>query len=214
MHNALITASGEKMSKSLSNSLLVSEVVKRVRPLELRYYLVASHYRSNVEFSFEAAEEAGVAFRRIENFLSRATERVGAVEPAGDLPAAFAEAMDDDLSAPAAVAVVHECVRVGNTALAEDDHDSIAATAAAVRAMLGVFGVDPHAEPWISRERSAPSGTETAVIGGLVAALLKQRQAARDRRDFAAADAIRGQLNDVGVDVEDTPHGPRWTVQT
>jgi cysteinyl-tRNA synthetase len=214
MHNAWITASGEKMSKSLTNSLLVSEVVKRVRPLELRYYLVASHYRSNVEFSFEAVEEAGVGFRRTENFLSRAAEAVGQVVPADALPADFTQAMDDDLSTPAAVAVVHEFVRAGNTALAEDDRDSVAAIAAAVRGMLGIFGVDPQAEPWVSREQPASRGTETVVIDKLVSALLQQRQQARDRRDFAAADTIRDQLSDVGVDVEDTPHGPRWTVRT
>ncbi len=214
MHNAWVTASGEKMSKSLTNSLLVSEVVKRVRPLELRYYLIASHYRSNVEFSFEAAEEAGVGFRRIENFLSRAAEAVGPFEPAHDLPADFTEAMDDDLSAPAAVAVLHDSVRLGNAALADGDHDSVAHVAAAVRGMLGIFGVDPQAEPWRSRERSTSSDTEAVVIDGLVSALLQQRQEARDRRDFAAADAIRDQLGSFGVDVEDTPKGPRWTVRS
>ena len=81
MHNAWVTTSGEKMSKSLGNSLLVSEVVKRVRPIELRYYLVASHYRSHVEFSFEALDEAASAFRRIEGYVVRATELVGDIGP-------------------------------------------------------------------------------------------------------------------------------------
>ena len=71
MHNAWITTSGEKMSKSLGNSLLVPNVLERVRGIELRYYMVAAHYRSHVEFSFEALEEAAVGFRRIEGFLER-----------------------------------------------------------------------------------------------------------------------------------------------
>jgi cysteinyl-tRNA synthetase len=75
MHNAWVTTSGEKMSKSLGNSLLVSEVVKRVRPIELRYYLASAHYRSHVEFSFEALDEAAAAFRRIEGYVVRASEQ-------------------------------------------------------------------------------------------------------------------------------------------
>ncbi len=72
MHNAWITTAGEKMSKSLGNSLLIPNVLERVRGIELRYYMVAAHYRSHVEFSFEALDEAATAFRRIENFLDRA----------------------------------------------------------------------------------------------------------------------------------------------
>ena len=209
MHNAWITASGEKMSKSLPNSMLVSEVVGRVRPLELRYYLVSSHYRSNVEFSFEALEEAGTGFRRIENFLTRAGE-LGDLEVAGELPADFVAAMDDDLAAPAALAIVHEAVRVGNVALGAGDRDEVMRTGARVRGMLAVFGVDPLGEPWVSRARI--SDGHSSVIDALVVALLQQRQGARARRDFAAADAVRDQLREAGVEVEDTPQGPRWTV--
>jgi cysteinyl-tRNA synthetase len=211
MHNAWITASGEKMSKSLSNSMLVTEVVRRVRPIELRYYLVSSHYRSNVEFSFEALEEAGAGFRRVEGFVRRATEVAGQTEPAAVLPAAFVEAMDDDLSAPAALAVLHETVRHGNIALeTSEGAGEVVRHVAAVRGMLGIFGVDPLAEPWISRGGSDARSTE--VIDALVAALLDQREEARVRQDFATADAVRDQLKDAGVEVEDTPQGPRWTV--
>ncbi|MBA2443938.1 MAG: cysteine--tRNA ligase [Nocardioidaceae bacterium] len=209
MHNAWITAAGEKMSKSLTNSMLVSEVVNRVRPIELRYYLVSSHYRSNVEFSFEALEEAGAGFRRIENFLLRARE-LADVEAAADVPADFAAAMDDDLAAPAALAIVHEAVRVGNVALAAEDEDEVMRSAARLRAMLAIFGLDPLEEPWASRAKT--SGGLDVVIDALVAALLQQRQEARARKDFAAADAVRDQLREAGVEVEDTPQGPRWTV--
>ncbi len=86
MHNAWITTAGEKMSKSLGNSLLIPEVLKRVRGIELRYYIVAAHYRSHVEFSFDALDEAAAGFRRIENFLDRAGEG----QP-GELPEEFAD---------------------------------------------------------------------------------------------------------------------------
>ncbi len=75
LHNAWITTAGEKMSKSLGNSLLVPSVLERVRGIELRFYIVAAHYRSHVEFSFEALDEAAVGFRRIEGFLERVPAR-------------------------------------------------------------------------------------------------------------------------------------------
>ncbi len=205
MHHGWVTLGGEKMSKSLGNTALVDEVVKRVRPVELRYYLVGPHYRSTVEFTDESLAEAATAYRRLESFVQRAAERVGTGEP-GALPAEFTAAMDDDLGTPAAIAVVHEAVRRGNTALADGDDAAVAETLGAVRAMLGVLGLDPLDPRW------SGGGDERLgqVTDGLVALALEQRQAARARKDFAAADAIRDQLKALGVQVEDTPQGTRW----
>ncbi len=208
MHNLWVTASGEKMSKSLGNGMQVSEVVKRVPPIAVRYYLAQPHYRSHVEFSFEALDEAAAAFSRIQSFLTRAVERVGPVEPALDLPAEFTTAMDDDLATPAAVAVVHAAVRTGNAALDASDDALVTSSAASVRAMLGVLGLDPLAEPWLSAASSDVA--LTGVVDGLVRAMLDQREAARARRDYPAADAVRAQLSALGVNVKDTPSGPRW----
>jgi cysteinyl-tRNA synthetase len=203
MHNAWITTSGEKMSKSLGNSLLIPEVLKVVRGIELRYYIVAAHYRSHVEFSYDALEEAAQGFRRIENFL----DRVGPGD-AGEIPEAFAEAMDDDLGTPAAVAVLYDAVREGNRQLAAGEDAS--ATAAQVRAMLDVLGLDPEDPAWPSRG-GADAGL-TAAVDALVAGLLEQRQAARAAKDFATADAIRDQIKAAGIEVEDTPDGPKWSL--
>ena len=211
MHNAWVTTSGEKMSKSLGNSLLVSEVVQRVRPIELRYYLVAAHYRSNIEFSEGAMAEAGAGFRRIEGFLERAVEITGLVEP-GIACAEFVEAMDDDLGVPAALAALHNVVREGNSLLAAGDTPSLRGTVAGVRAMLDVLGLDPFAEPWASRAGGEGDALRT-VVDGLVQLLLDQRTAARQARDFATADAIRDRLGALGVAVEDTPGGARWTIE-
>jgi cysteinyl-tRNA synthetase len=114
--------------------------------------------------------------------------------------------MDDDLGTPAAIAVVHEAVRRGNTALAGGDDAAVAEILAAVRGMLAVLGLDPLDPRW------SAGGDERLgqVTDGLVALALEQRQAARARKDFAAADAIRDQLKALGVQVEDTPQGPRW----
>ncbi|ROR92491.1 cysteine--tRNA ligase [Nocardioides aurantiacus] len=203
MHNAWITTSGEKMSKSLGNSLLVPAVLERVRGIELRYYMVAAHYRSTVEFSFEALEEAASAFRRVEGFLDRVD-----AEP-GELPAAFVEAMDDDLGTSAAVAVLHDAVREGNRLHDAGDTTGAREAAGRVLAMLDVLGLSPRDPHW-----ATGSGDEGLrdVVDALVRGLLDQRARARADKDFAAADAIRDQIKAAGVEIEDTAQGPRWSV--
>jgi cysteinyl-tRNA synthetase len=206
MHNGWVTLGGEKMSKSLGNTALVDEVVKRVRPVELRYYLVAPHYRSTIEFTDAALQESGAAYRRLESFVRHAAERVGADAGERVMCAAFTEAMDDDLGTPAAVAAIHETVREGNTALAAGDDTAVAGALGSVRAMLSVLGLDPLDPQW------ATGGDDRLgqATDGLVGLALEQRQAARARKDYAAADAIRDRLTALGVQVEDTPQGTRW----
>jgi cysteinyl-tRNA synthetase len=210
LHNAWITTSGEKMSKSLGNSLLVPEVLKQVRGIELRYYMVAAHYRSHVEFSFEALQDAAAAFRRIEGFLDRAAAVLGDV-PGGGVPCAdFTKAMDDDLGTPAAVAAIHEVVREGNKLMTEGASDALRGSAASVRAMLGVLGLDPADPAWDGSSREGARLTE--VVDVLLAGLLEQRNEARAAKDWATADAIRDRIKAAGIEVEDTPDGPRWTI--
>jgi len=212
MHNGLVGVAGEKMSKSLGNSLLVDAIITRVRPAELRYYLGQAHYRSEIEYSAEALAEAAAAYRRIEGFVTRAAETAtspesAAAPEAGALPAPFTAALDDDLGVPQALAVVHEAVTDGNSALAAGDAAGAAKHLAEVRAMLAVLGLDPLAAPW-----SAGHGGDSlrAVVGALAGMALEQRQAARERKDFTAADGIRDRLLAAGIVIEDTPSGPRW----
>ncbi|OEV10024.1 cysteinyl-tRNA synthetase [Streptomyces sp. Amel2xB2] len=210
-HNAWVTMSGEKMSKSLGNSVLVSEMVKHWRPIVLRYYLGSPHYRSTIEYSEESLREAEVAFGRIEGFVQRAAELVGEVAPAAEIPAAFAEAMDDDFAVPQALAVVHTTVRQGNAAMGEDDKEATARAFADVRAMLGILGLDPLDARWQSTAEAAGRGGELReAVDSLVRLVLDQRQAARERKDYATADAIRDELKQAGLVIEDTPSGPRW----
>ncbi|WP_205473723.1 cysteine--tRNA ligase [Nocardioides sp. SYSU D00038] len=206
MHNAWITTAGEKMSKSLGNSLTVPAVLQRYRGVELRFYVVAAHYRSHVEFSFEALDEAAQGFRRIENFLDRA----GATGDApAELPEPFVAAMDDDLGTPAAVAVVYDAVREGNRLLASGE--DAAALAGQVRAMLDVLGLDP-ADPAWPGSGSGDDARLTQAVDVLVGGLLEERTRARAEKDFAAADAIRDRLKDAGIEIEDTPTGPKWSI--
>jgi len=246
MHNGLLGLDGEKMSKSLGNSLLVSEVLTRVRAPELRYYLVQAHYRSLLEYSEDALEEAAAAYQRIERFSVRAQEVLmdetgppGAASPgagsgspgagspgagrpgsgspgageASELPVSFRAAMDDDLSVPAALAAVHACVRDGNQALAGSDKAGVRASLVRLQGMLGALGLDPLTPPWAGAASPGSGSRLTDVVGALVKLTLEQRDAARARRDYATADAIRDGLDEIGVQVEDTPQGPRWELK-
>jgi cysteinyl-tRNA synthetase len=203
MHNAMVNLGGVKISKSAKNSVLVTEVVKRVRPIELRYYLLAAHYRSIIEFGFESLAESAAAFKRIEGYVVRATETSGGAGPATEVPEEFARAMDDDLGVPAALAVLQGVLRDGNKNLAD------VGTLASVRAMLGVLGLDPLAAPWSAGSDDAAL---TAALDALVGSLVAARQEARAAKDFGTADAIRDRLTAAGIEVEDTAGGPRWTV--
>jgi cysteinyl-tRNA synthetase len=207
LHNGLVTIDGVKMSKSLGNSLLIPEVLRQYRAVELRYYLATPHYRSGIDYHEGALAEAAAAYRRIESFVTRAGELVGDL-PAGPLPAAFCGAMNDDLGVPQAIAVVHNAVRDGNAALADTDKGAVAERYAEVRGMLGVLGLDPLSDQWRDDRR----GDLTAVVDALVAVALDQRAEARKRKDYTAADDIRARLTGAGVQVEDTPSGPRWTL--
>ena len=148
MHNAWITTSGEKMSKSLGNSLLVPAVLERVRGIELRYYIVAAHYRSHVEFSFEALDEAAPGLPA-DRELPRPRRRRAGRRPATLPRARFAAAMDDDLGTPAAVAVLYDTVREGNRRLAAA-RPPAPSRPRPVRAMLDVLGLDPADPAWPS----------------------------------------------------------------
>ena len=230
LHNGLLGLSGEKMSKSLGNSLLVTDVLDRVRAPELRYYLAQAHYRSLLDFSEDSLDEAVAAYQRIERFVVRATEMLGgfsgddlprrvADDDQGVLPTSFCSALDEDVGVPKALAAVHACVRDGNQALTAGDKTSLQTSLARLRAMLGVLGLDPLAPNWSGSGAGSGSGgfgsseRLRGVVSALVKLTLEQRDAARARRDYATADAIRNGLDDIGVVVEDTPEGPRWELK-
>ena len=181
-----------------------------MRPIELRYYLVASHYRSVVEFSFEALDEAASAYRRIEGFVRRATEVVGEACRGGVLCAEFAEAMDDDLSVPAALAALQGVIREGNKLLAATARRTRCAATWPPCARCSTCSASTRCRaPWVT----AGGGSDLRrVVDQLVAVALQERAEARTRKDFAAADRIRDRLTAAGIAVEDTPDGPRWTL--
>ena len=221
MHNAWVTMAGEKMSKSLGNTALVSEVTRAYNPRAVRFFLLSPHYRSTIEFSPAdddargSLTEAEKAIDRIDSFLARAAEHLAGGEPTAGEPttaewAAFASAMDDDLGTPGAVAALFDAVRGGNQALADRDSARIAAHHHAVSTMLDVFGINPTSPQWADE-----GGSEELrpVVDGLVGALLEQRAAARAAKDWASADAIRDTLAGLGLAITDTPTGAKWTLE-
>jgi cysteinyl-tRNA synthetase len=196
------------MSKSLGNSLQVHELLKTVRGIELRWYLGSAHYRSMLEFSHEALAESATAFRRIEGFLTRSVELLG-VEPTPVVSAAFKDAMNDDLAVPTALASISEALKTGNSAITAGDKAVIASAANEIRGALDVLGCDPFDPTFAS---SGSSDDMTAALDGTIKLALEQRTAARERKDFAASDAIRDGLASLGITIEDTAQGPRWSI--
>jgi cysteinyl-tRNA synthetase len=212
VHNGLVVVEGQKMSKSLGNSIYAAEFLAAARPVVVRYYLGSAHYRSSIDYHPGSLVEAEAAYSRIEGFLARAAAAVEAtpeVEQTGALPVpdAFAMAMDDDLGVPQALGVLHETVRQGNAALDAGDVARAARLRAEALAMLGVLGLDP-AEWTVSTQGAAAD----AVLGSLVEQLIGEREAARSSKDFAAADRVRDTLAAAGVVLEDTPTGPKWSI--
>ena len=208
LHNGWVTMAGEKMSKSLGNVLSIPAVLQRVRPVELRYYLGSAHYRSMLEFSETALQDAVKAYTGIEDFLLRVRTRVGAVVPGRWTPR-FAAALDDDLSVPIALAEIHSARADGNRALESGDHESALARAGEIRSMMAVLGVDPLDERW---ETCDETSAALAAVDVLVHAEVERREAARALRDWPLADEIRDRLKKAGIEVTDTADGPQWSL--
>ncbi len=213
MHSAWVTQSGAKMSKSLGNGLLVSEVLDQYHPAALRLALAGVHYRSMLEYADSTLDDATATWARLSGFVLRASDRVGAPTAeqvwVAELPEAFVTAMDDDLSVPRAFAHIHETVRAGNAALTSGDDEAARSALLSVRAMLDVLGLDPASVQW--RDDSSTTGALVA-LDSLVRADIEARSDARANKDWAAADAIRDRLAAANIVIEDSADGARWSL--
>lgn len=203
MHNGMVTYEGEKMSKSIGNTISPAQMLQMARPLVVRYYLGSAHYRSILDYRPSSLQEAATAIERVEAFLA-ATQDV--LKPGREVPEAFAEAMDDDVNIPRALAVLHEQTRAGNAALAAGEDASEAANA--VMAMAEVLGL----AQLMSFNAEGTSGAEHEALDALIQAVLAERADARAQKDWAKADAMRDLLASAGVQVKDGANGSTWSV--
>ena len=203
MHNGMVTYEGEKMSKSIGNTISPAQMLEMARPLVVRYYLGSAHYRSVLDYRPSSLQEAATAIERVEAFLA-ATQDL--LKPGREVPEAFAEAMDDDVNIPRALAVLHEQTRAGNAALAAGEDASDAANA--VMAMADVLGL----AQLMSFNAEGTSGAEHEALDSLIQAVLAERADARAQKDWAKADAMRDLLASAGVQVKDGANGSTWSV--
>ncbi|MFG6443939.1 cysteine--tRNA ligase [Microbacterium sp. P07] len=212
VHNGLVTVDGQKMSKSLGNFVLADEVLSSRDPLVVRYALGAAHYRSNLDISDRAFDEAEAALERIRSFQERAarllTPAEGRWSAEASVPERFASAMDDDLGVPQALAAIHDAVREGNVALERGDEKAVAEAFASVAVMTGILGLDPLDPRWAT----GGGGGEASALDALVVTMINQRADARASKDWATADRIRDAIAAAGIVLEDGPDGTHWSV--
>ncbi|MGO1433999.1 MAG: cysteine--tRNA ligase [Canibacter sp.] len=211
VHNGLVNTGGQKMSKSLGNSLFAAELLRQAEPLVIRYFLGSAHYRSVLEFTPSSLTEAAAALQRVEAALVRAKRELGEIpephEPElTELPAEFIAELEDDFAIPGALAVVHSTTRRVNSALDTEKTEEAARDVQALVAMLGVLHIDPRHPDWVQGSAASPA------LDLLVGELISRRAEARKARDFATSDAIRDQLQAAGITLEDTAGETHWSV--
>lgn len=206
MHNGMVTYEGEKMSKSIGNTISPVQMLQQARPLVVRYYLGSAHYRSVLDYRPTSLEEARVAIERVEAFLAATLELMDPNPQDRRVPQDFADALDDDMNIPRALAVLHEQTRAGNAALAAGTDASEFANA--VWAMTNVLGLISL----MNLDGSGASGAEHQALDALIHTILEQRASARAEKDWATADRMRDVLAATGITVKDGAQGSTWSL--
>jgi cysteinyl-tRNA synthetase len=204
MHNGFVRVNEEKMSKSLGNFFILREVLDNYRAEEIRYFIVSSHYRSQLNYSGEQLDNARAALQRLYAALqdTKAVEIAGA----GDYQQRFEQALDDDFNTANAIAVLFDLVREINRAKAAGDErrHQLASLLRHLGAVLGLLQASP--EDFLRSQAGPGNGLSDSAIEEMVAARLQ----ARGDRDWAKADRIRDELSAAGIVIEDGSEGTRW----
>ena len=201
MHNGFVTVNRSKMSKSLGNTLVIHELLEDTKGEVLRYLLLSAHYRQPLDWSEEALVRAQRTLDRIYGVLRDANDRFGPFEAAENPSEKFMSTLLDDINTPEALAELNnEARRLAN---AEDEASARIAAGdfLAASALIGLFQQDPSA--WLAGDTEGLDDT-------LIDQLIEERNKARRQKDFARADEIRDQLQDMGISLEDVADGTRW----
>ncbi|OAT76081.1 cysteine--tRNA ligase [Mangrovibacter phragmitis] len=204
MHSGMVMVDREKMSKSLGNFFTVRDVLKYYDAETVRYFLMSGHYRSQLNYSEENLKQARASLERLYTAL-RGTDKAAVAMGGEVFKARFCEAMDDDFNTPEAYSVLFDMAREVNRLKSEDmaAANGLAAALRDIAAVLGILDQDP--ETFLQSGAQADDG-EVAEIE----ALIQQRLDARKAKDWAAADAARDRLNEMGIVLEDGPQGTTW----
>lgn len=211
MHAGAVRVDEEKMSKSLGNFFTIRDVLVEHDPEVVRYLLVASHYRSPINYSVDSLSEARRSLTRLYTALDNIDPEpepvsLSLAEPSSGHARRFAEAMDDDFNTPEALAVLFELTRELNRARANDTAD-VPRLAGELRALGGVLGL-------LSQSPATFLKGETALDEADIEAQIARRAEAKAARDFATADSIRDELAAQGIILKDSREGTRWVVQS
>ncbi|MEO5928337.1 MAG: cysteine--tRNA ligase [Candidatus Kapaibacterium sp.] len=214
MHNNLVTTAGKKMGKSLGNATNMKVLFAKYDPMAIRFFILQSHYRSTLEFNEEAIEAAATGLEKLRKTIARLTEEVAkgggnGASAEGNLPFmdAFFAAMDDDFNTPVAIGALFEGIGEVNRLLAAgapDPHLLHGYVESLTLAFDTILGLNLFV---------VVEGSDVAIASDLIELLIELRKEARGRKDFAMSDVIRDRLKGLGVALEDTKEGTRWSLE-
>jgi cysteinyl-tRNA synthetase len=201
LHNGFVTVDRQKMSKSLGNTIVVHDLLKSVRGEVLRYQLLSAHYRQPLDWSEEALKQSQRTLDRMYAVLRDTKAELGGLPAAAEPSEAFLQALRDDINTPVALAEMNRVARQLGKAATADERRALAAALLANGELIGLLRKDPDA--WFE---DGDGSDDDQRIEALIAA----REQARADRDWARADALRDELEKMGIALEDGPAGTRW----
>ncbi len=216
MHNNMVTTGGVKMGKSLGNSAYLRDLYKQYDPLSLRFTILQSHYRGTTEFTEDAITAAETGYKKLVESYHRILQSVNFSpnrESIEEHPIVirFKNAMDDDFNTARAIAVLYELATESNKAFELHDKEQMEVFATIWFELAGnVLGILPFEGPGKNQAIASDASNR---LKNIIPILINQRKAARDRRDFAASDSIRKELEEAGIILEDTKVGTTWRLK-